>query len=93
MDTARYVVALLAITAFPAAMLYWVLVHPFVRFWRRFGLVPSYIVLSGIFFTTIGVVYSLRGTLLAVEYGTHWRRHWPTGSSRQLPSSASRNFG
>jgi protein-S-isoprenylcysteine O-methyltransferase Ste14 len=72
MDTARYVVALLAITAFPAAMLYWVLVHPFVRFWRRFGLVPSYIVLSGIFFTTIGVVYSLRGTLLAVEYGTHW---------------------
>ena len=72
MDTARYVVALLAVTAFPAAMLYWVLVHPFVRFWRRLGLVPSYVVLFGVFFTTIGVVYALRGPLLAVEYGTNW---------------------
>lgn len=72
MDTARYVVALLAITAFPAAMLYWLLVHPFVRFWRRLGLVPSYVVLFGIFFAMIGAVYALRGTLLTVEYGTNW---------------------
>ncbi len=72
MDTARYVVALLAVTAFPAAMLYWLLVHPFVRFWRRLGLVPSYVVLFGIFFAMIGAVYVLRGTLLAVEYGTNW---------------------
>jgi len=72
MDTARYVVALLAITAFPAAMLYWVLVHPFVRFWRRLGLVPSYVLLFGIFFAIIGAIYALRGKLLAVEYGTNW---------------------
>lgn len=72
MDTARYVVALLAITVFPAAMLYWLLVHQFVRFWRQLGLVPSYIVLFGIFFTMIGAVYALRGTLLAAEYGTNW---------------------
>ena len=72
MDTARYVVALLAVTAFPAAMLYWLLVHPFVRFWRRLGLVPSYIVLFGIFFTMIGAVYALRGSVLAVEFGTNW---------------------
>lgn len=72
MDTARYVVALLAITAFPAAMLYWLLLHPFVRFWRRLGLVPTYVVLFGIFFAMIGAVYALRGTLLAVEYGTNW---------------------
>ncbi len=72
MNTARYVVALLAVTAFPAAMLYWLLVHPFVRFWRRLGLVPSYVVLFGIFFAMIGAVYALRGTLLAVEYGTNW---------------------
>ena len=72
MDTARYVVALLAVTAFPAAMLYWLLVHPFVRFWRRLGLVPSYVVLFGIFFAMIGAVYTMRGTLLAVEYGANW---------------------
>ena len=72
MNTARYVVALLAVTAFPAAMLYWLLVRPFVRFWRRLGLVPSYVVLFGIFFAMIGAVYVLRGTLLAVEYGTNW---------------------
>ncbi len=72
MNTARYVVALLAVTAFPAAMLYWLLVHPFVRFWRRLGLIPSYVVLFGVFFAMIGAVYSLRGTLLAVEYGTNW---------------------
>ncbi len=53
-------------------MLYWLLVHPFVRLWRRLGLVPSYVVLFGIFFAMIGAVYTLRGTLLAVEYGTNW---------------------
>ncbi len=72
MNTARYVVALLAVTAFPAAMLYWLLVHPFVRFWRRLGLAPSFVVLFGIFFAMIGAVYALRGTLLTVEYGTNW---------------------
>jgi protein-S-isoprenylcysteine O-methyltransferase Ste14 len=72
MDTARYIIALLAVTAFPAAMLYWVLLHPFVRFWRRLGLLPSYIVLFGIFFAVIGAVYALRTTILAVDYGTNW---------------------
>jgi protein-S-isoprenylcysteine O-methyltransferase Ste14 len=71
-DTARYVVALLAVSAFPAAMLFWVLVHPFVRFWRRLGLVASYVVLFGVFFAVIGTVFALRGRLLAVEFGTNW---------------------
>lgn len=71
MDTARYVVALLAVSAFPAAMLYWVLFHLFVRFWRRLGLVASYIVLFGVFFAVIGAVFALRGRLLAVEFGTN----------------------
>jgi len=72
MDVARYVVALIAVTAFPAAMVYWVLLHPFVRFWRRLGLLPSYVVLFGVFLAIIGVVYALRGRILAVEYGTNW---------------------
>jgi hypothetical protein len=38
MNTFRYVLAMLTLMFMPGAVLFWFLVHPFVRFWRRIGL-------------------------------------------------------
>jgi len=38
MDTARYVIALLTIILFPPVLLFWFLIHPFVRLWPLAGL-------------------------------------------------------
>jgi len=52
----------------PGAVLFWFLVHPFVRYWRRIGLrrtlAINYVLLAA--FAT-GVVL-LRKTLLAVDF-------------------------
>jgi hypothetical protein len=38
MDTFRFWLALIMLMFMPGAVLFWFLVHPFVRFWRRLGL-------------------------------------------------------
>ncbi|MFV1987575.1 MAG: hypothetical protein ACC682_09840 [Gemmatimonadota bacterium] len=37
MDRIRYYGALLAVVSLPPAILYWLIVHPFVDVWRRVG--------------------------------------------------------
>jgi hypothetical protein len=38
MTTFRHVLTLLMLMFMPGAVLFWFLVHPFIRFWRRLGL-------------------------------------------------------
>lgn len=72
MDLARYYLALIALVAYPAAITYWLLIHPFVGFWRRIGLGVTYaLVLPAI--TGVGyVMFQLREPLLALDFGTHY---------------------
>ena len=37
MDTTRYVIGVLLIVGVPPAVIFWLLIHPFVGFWRRVG--------------------------------------------------------
>ena len=71
MDTFRHVLTLLMLMFMPGAVLFWFLVHPFVRLWRRLGLRRS----MAIFYTILGAfavgVFLLRKTLLAVDFGTN----------------------
>ena len=60
MDTARYVVALITIVTVPSAILFWLVVHPNVRLWRRLGLSLSY------------TAYLLREPILSVDFGTNY---------------------
>ena len=45
MASLRYAIAVILIVAIPAAIVYWLLIHPFVRFWRRLGIGRSYAVI------------------------------------------------
>ncbi len=65
----RRTVALLLLMFWPGGVLYWFSVHPFVRFWRKIGLVPTMIFHYGFIATLACVVYFCRGTLLARDFG------------------------
>ncbi len=71
MDTARYVVAVLVWVGLPPAIVYWLIVHPFVGFWRRRGKGPTFFALA-IMFVGTGVGLALvRDWVLVREFGTH----------------------
>lgn len=70
LDEARYFLALLTLVTYPFALAFWLLVHPFVKFWRRLGPAISYSILI-LLAVLFGVAaWRVRGPLLAVEYGT-----------------------
>jgi protein-S-isoprenylcysteine O-methyltransferase Ste14 len=72
MNTTRYVLALFLVITLPPLFLYWLLIHPFVNFWRGKGIGPAYtIILSVIVAAMIGL-FSLRHFLLDIEYGTSY---------------------
>ena len=69
MDTIRYVIAVMLLAAIPAAIIFWLLIHPFARFWRRLGTRRSYFILCPIAFSAMAGMVMLRGRLLAADFG------------------------
>ncbi len=70
MDTARHVVAVIIIVSFPPAFGFWLLAHPFMRFWRSLGPGLSYAIILCACIAGGVVTYRLRDSLLTVDYGT-----------------------
>ena len=72
MNTTRYVLALFLVITLPPLFLYWLLIHPFVNFWRGKGIGPAYtMILSMIVAAMIGL-FALRHFLLGIDYGTSY---------------------
>lgn len=69
LDQVRYVFALIWLVSFPI-LLFWIALHPFVAFWRRMGLATTYIILVAGCVGAGALLFSVRGPLLAVEFGT-----------------------
>lgn len=67
---ARYALgALLAITL-PPAIAYWLIVHPFIGFWRRVGMRVTFWFLGVFYLLTMAGLYPLRHVLLGRDLGT-----------------------
>jgi protein-S-isoprenylcysteine O-methyltransferase Ste14 len=71
MDTFRHVLTLLMLMFMPGAVLFWFLVHPFIRFWRRLGLRRAMAIYYTLMVAFVAGVFLLRKTLLAVDFGTN----------------------
>ena len=72
MDTFRYGLALVFVCIVPPLLLYWPVIHGFVRFWRRVGpRVTFLVVLTATALGALGL-FQVRGYFLAVEFGTNW---------------------
>ena len=71
MNSVRYLLALFLVVSLPPLFLYWLIVHPFVNFWRGQGIGVTYTSLLAIITTAMVGLFSLRHFLLSVDYGTN----------------------
>jgi protein-S-isoprenylcysteine O-methyltransferase Ste14 len=72
MNSVRYFVALFLVISLPPLFLYWLLVHPFVNFWRGQGIGVTYGCLLAVITAGMVGLFSIRHFLLSIEYGTSY---------------------
>lgn len=72
MNRTRFVLGVLLIVGVPPAILYWLMIHPFVRFWRRIGPKPTCLVAGVLFCSLVVVLFRTRAGLLGSDLGTNW---------------------
>jgi len=72
MDTTRYFLGVLLVVSVPPAVVFWLLIHPLVGFWRRIGPVTTFMIV-GTMCVFLGVIlYEFRVGLLGDDMGTNW---------------------
>ncbi len=70
LDAIRYYLALVVLVSFVPLLSFWFLIHPFVHAWRRLGPWVAYAAALGVMVLIGAGLFALRGSLLAVEFGT-----------------------
>lgn len=78
MNAFRYYLALIGLLVIPPSVLMWVIIHPFVAFWRRVGLCGTYAVAAIVEVAVVAGLFQVRRPLLAVEFGNR-RGVWSAG--------------
>ena len=69
MDSIRHACALLTIIGYPPVLVFWLLVHPLIGFWRTVGPGLTYMATLAVMAGVGVALYAFRGTILATEYG------------------------
>lgn len=72
MDSVRYWLAWLLVVFLPPAFLYWFVVHPFARFWRRVGRGMGVMAAFGVLIGGAVALGQVARGLLVTEYGFSW---------------------
>jgi protein-S-isoprenylcysteine O-methyltransferase Ste14 len=71
-DTFRYIVGVLLVAGLPPGLAWWLLVHPFVGFWRRLGVRLAMIVLLVFLLASVMALVIIRDVLLGPDLGFSW---------------------
>ncbi len=74
-EAARYWLAVVLVVVMPPGLVFWFVVHPFVGFWRRVGVVKTYVVLGVVGAGMMAGLYLVRDLLVATDFGTSWWLH------------------
>ncbi len=69
MDSARYYIAAFIISLFPTAMAFWLIVHPFIYFWRRFRPAVIYAIVFSMMTPIMIGLMMICPTLLQWDWG------------------------
>ena len=72
MDKARFVLGVLLIVGVPPAILYWLLIHPMVGFWRKMGPRTTFIIVGAVCCLFGVLLYRFRAEILGPDLGTNW---------------------
>lgn len=71
MDDVRYVFAVLTVTFMPPGMAWWLVIHPFVGFWRRVGVRRTLTIMTVLALASVGGLFVVRHALVLTDFGTH----------------------
>ena len=71
-DRLRYFLAILNLIVIPSGMLFWFLIHPWARLWRRLGVIPTYLIVVPMSVAFGALLFRFRGPLLGKDLGTNW---------------------
>ena len=82
---AGYWLAAFMLAVFPAAVLYWLLIHPFARVWRRLGRPTAYTIVTALCLVLAWWILQFREEMLAVRWPFSW---WLVGLGLLLYGSA-----
>jgi protein-S-isoprenylcysteine O-methyltransferase Ste14 len=58
------------VISLPPAILYWFIIHPFIGFWRRVGLMTTYVFLIVFYLGSMVGLFLIRGALLGRDFGS-----------------------
>jgi protein-S-isoprenylcysteine O-methyltransferase Ste14 len=72
LTAAGYVLAGLMLATFPAAVLFWVLIHPLARFWRRRGPAVAYTAVAIVCLSAAYLIFQFRQPMLAMRWPFSW---------------------
>ncbi len=72
MDSIRYILGVICVIVLPSGMLFWFLIHPWARLWRRLGPARTYLIVLPVVAALGTVLFRFRGSLLGVDLGTNW---------------------
>ena len=68
LEATVYYIALFTVVCVPPGIFLWFLIHPFVSFWRRLGVVASYMAVIPILLSIGAVIYHFRKPLLHIHF-------------------------
>lgn len=71
-DRVRHVLAGLSIVTLPPGLLFWFVIHPWARWWRRLGPARTYLIVVPVVLAFGAVLFRFRGRLLGVDLGMRW---------------------
>ena len=72
MDRIRYFLAALHIVTLPCGVLYWFLIHPFARGWRKLGPLRTYLIVLPAMAGLGILLFRWRSQLIGADLGTNW---------------------
>ncbi|MFQ5928018.1 MAG: methyltransferase family protein, partial [Terriglobia bacterium] len=71
-ENIKYYLALVIVTTWPPALIFWFVIHPFIAFWRKLGATLTYTILISFMLVSAAGLFLIRDALLAVHYPTNY---------------------
>ena len=62
----------MSLIVLPPALLFWLIIHPWARCWRRLGPSRTYLMVVPVSVTFGALLFRFRGPLLGTNFGTNW---------------------
>ena len=71
-DRLRYLLGVYCVILLPLGLLFWFVIHPWARFWRRLGPARTYLIVIPALIGCAALLFRARVWLVGPDLGTHW---------------------